>query len=187
MEQDLINEEFIKEEHIQLIERAMLLHEESKSIEQEMTPEELQELWGGLKNLVNKGYSSIKNTAKNTGKAIANKANNVATAVGNATYDATIGAAKKAGAAVATAATNVKDKVADTYNQGEIDAIVQKMHALNNKYKALTGKSFVRQFSAASKAIPNAQKRASAQPNTAAQMAMAECAYMQRLAGLLND
>jgi hypothetical protein len=67
-----------------------------------------------------------------------------------------------------------------------VDSIVQKIYALNNKYKALTGKSFVRQYGAAAKATPRADKRP-AQPETAAQMAMAECVRMQHLAGLISE
>ncbi len=172
---------------MQLIERAFLLHESNKSIEQEMSPEELQELWGGLKNLVNKGYSGIKTAAKNAGNAVLDKTDKMGRAVGDAVYNSTIGAAKTAANKVATVATNVKDKVADTYNQGEVDSIVKQIYALNNKYKTITGKSFVRQYGAAAPVIPSAQKRAASQPTTAAQMAIAECVRMQHLAGLITE
>jgi len=195
MDQELINEGLLEEGKMQLIERALLLHEENKDIESELSPEELQELFSGLKHLVNKGYSGLKTAAKSAGNAAMNKVDQVATNVGNSVYDNTVGAAKKAANNISTAASNVaastkkavhgaQDKVVDTYKQGEVNGIVQKIHALNSKYKELTGKSFVRQFGAAANAIPNAQNRAAAQPQTAAQMAMAECVRMQHLAGL---
>lgn len=195
---DILNEDQRRE---QLIERALSLYEQQKDLEQELSPEELQELWSGLKHLATRGAAALGGAAKSVGNAVANKVNNAATAVGNAVYDNTIGAAKNAATAVKGAVGNaavatkqavhgVQDKVVDTYRQGEINGIVQRIHDLNNKYKELTGKSFVRQFGAAANAIPNSQKRAAAQPapqQAAAQMAMAECRRMQKLAGLLTE
>lgn len=182
----------------QLIERALQLHEQQKDLEQEFSPEELQELWSGLKHLASRGAEALGGAMQRVGNNVANKIDSAANAVGNAVYDNTIGAAKNAATAVKGAVGNVasatkqaaqgvQNKVVDTYRQGEINGIVQRIHDLNNKYKELTGKSFVRQFSAASAPTPNAQKRATAQSATQAKMAMAECRRMQKLAGLLTE
>ena len=182
----------------QLIERAFLAHEQGKDIEQKLSPEELQELWGGLKNLASRGAKAVGNAAKSAAKGVAGavdrgitKMDNFATNLNNRGMDAiaSAGSAVK-GAAQATgqAVRGAQDAVVDTYRQGEIKSIVQKIHDLNAEYKKLTGKSFVRQFSAVAGAVPNAQKRAASAPAPAAPSAvMAEAYRLQKLAGLLGD
>jgi hypothetical protein len=193
----VIKEERERHQHT-LIEHAFSLYEQGVPIEGEFTPEELQELWGGLKNLAKKGANAVGSAVKKAGNAVAQgvdnavtKVDNFATKMNNKGMDAIAAAGqgvKNAGQAVGTAVGNVKNKVADTYNQGEVESLVQKIHSLNNQYKKLTGKSFVRQFSAVSGAMPNAQKNAAPQAaaRPAAQSAMvSEALRMQKLAKLI--
>lgn len=190
-----LNEE--RERHVKaLMEHAFALHQKGLPIEEEFTPEELQELWGGLKKLATKGAQAVGGAAARAGKAVAQgvdnaltKADNFATKINDKGMDAIRAggnAIKSVGNAVGTTVNNVKNNVADTYRQGEVESLVQKIHQLNNQYKQLTGKSFVRQFSAVSKPIPNATKNAPAQAKQpSAKVAMNEAWRMQKLANLL--
>lgn len=202
MNRSLIQERVEKSKRRErLVEQAFALYEQGETdIEGSFSEEELHELWSGLKHLASKGAQALGNAGKNAGRSIANTANKAmdkvdqfAGKVGDKVYNAASSVANTAkGAAdqVGKAARTAQDSVVDTYRQGEVNGIVQKIHALNKQYKELTGKSFVRQFSAAAKPVNNATRRAASQGQGAAvpqgqtRMAMAEVARMQKLAGI---
>ncbi len=144
---------------IALIENAIIAHEKGKSAEEGLSPEELVELWGGLKALWGAGKKAVADKAAQVGDNV----EKFATKVGNKVYDNTVGAAQKFGNAVADKAQGMSDKVADVYNKGEVDAIVKKIMDLNNKYKAYTGKSFISKYNTVAPPVPRAQKRGGAQ------------------------
>lgn len=190
-----------------LIEHAFMLYESGMPIEDEFTKEELNELLGGLKALAKKGANMVAGATKSAGQAVANKVGSAAAAVkgaatsagqavGNAVNNAVQGA-KQAGQAVGNAVSHgaqqmgqkvqgAANAIGDTYNKGEVETIVKKIHSLNQEYKQLTGKSFVNKFNAVAAPIPRAEKAAktsAAQAHTA--MAMNEVYVLKKLAGLI--
>jgi len=186
-----------------LIEHAFMLYQSGMPIENEFTKEELNELLGGLKALAKKGASMVAGATKSAGQAVGNAVGNAAMragqAVGNAVGNAAQGV-KQAGQAVGNAvshgAQQVEQKVqgaanaiGDTYNKGEVEAIVKKIQSLNQEYQRLTGKSFVGKFNAVANPFPRADKKSTtsgAQVRTAlAENALDEVYVLKRLAGLI--
>lgn len=186
-----------------LIEHAFMLYQSGMPIENEFTKEELNELLGGLKALAKKGASMVAGATKSAGQAVGNAVGNAAMragqAVGNAVGNAAQGV-KQAGQAVGNAVSHgaqqvgqkvqgAANAIGDTYNKGEVEAIVKKIQSLNQEYQRLTGKSFVGKFNAVANPIPRADKKSTtsgAQVRTAlAENALNEVYVLKRLAGLI--
>ena len=193
-----------------LIEHAFMLYQSGMPIENEFTKEELNELLGGLKALAKKGASMVAGATKSAGQAVGNAVGNATAAakgaamragqaVGNAVGNAAQGV-KQAGQAVGNAVSHgaqqvgqkvqgAANAIGDTYNKGEVEAIVKKIQSLNQEYQRLTGKSFVGKFNAVANPIPRADKKSTtsgAQVRTAlAENALDEVYVLKRLAGLI--
>ena len=77
-------------------------------------------LWGGMKNLTQKGTQAMKNSVSNVGKGIANKAQNV--------YNNAKATATNAYNNVASAATNAYNNVKTAYQQGSAQQDIQNVN-----------------------------------------------------------
>ena len=147
---NVILQEVKKLERVDMLKRNLKLINEALEHPENLNEEEIDELFGGLKKVFQRGGEKVGQAAQSAGSGIAQGVKSAASGVAQGVKgagqalagagQAVAGAAKGAGQAVAGAAQKAGQDIKQTYQAGEKEALGNKIKSLTQQYEKQYGK-----------------------------------------------